>query len=52
MDSTLECSFHNNFYSKGKIKVKETYTEGFENMPQAFIDMLGGSNTGKAIVRV
>lgn len=36
----------------GKIKVKETYTEGFENMPQAFIDMLGGSNTGKAIVRV
>ena len=36
---------------KGKIKAKETYTEGFENMPQAFIDMLAGSNTGKAIIK-
>lgn len=36
---------------EGKIKVKETCTEGFGNMPQAFIDMLGGSNTGKAIIK-
>lgn len=36
---------------EGKIKAKETYTEGFENMPQAFIDMLAGSNTGKAIIK-
>lgn len=35
----------------GKIKVKETHTDGFENMPQAFIDMLQGGNTGKAIVK-
>jgi len=36
---------------EGKIKVRETYTEGFEKMPQAFIDMLTGGNTGKAIVK-
>lgn len=37
---------------EGKIKFKETITEGFENMPQAFIDMLRGKNFGKAIVKV
>ena len=37
---------------KGKIKVKETQTEGFEKMPEAFIDMLQGGNTGKAIIKV
>lgn len=36
---------------EGKIKVRETYTDGFENMPQAFIDMLNGVNTGKAIIK-
>jgi prostaglandin reductase 1 len=36
---------------EGKIKIEETYTEGFENMPQAFIDMLNGKNTGKAVVK-
>jgi prostaglandin reductase 1 len=36
---------------QGKIKVRETYTDGFENMPQAFIDMLTGVNTGKAIIK-
>ncbi|EFX71508.1 hypothetical protein DAPPUDRAFT_308833 [Daphnia pulex] len=36
---------------EGKIKIKETHTEGFENMPQAFIDMLKGGNLGKAIVK-
>lgn len=35
----------------GKIKYNETVTEGFEQMPQAFIDMLRGGNTGKAIVK-
>ena len=39
------------FEIQGKIKIKETHTEGFENMPQAFIDMLKGGNTGKAIVK-
>lgn len=36
----------------GKIKYEETITDGFENMPQAFIEMLRGQNTGKAIVKV
>lgn len=36
---------------EGKIKYRETTTDGFENMPQAFIDMLQGKNTGKAIVK-
>lgn len=34
------------------IKYKETITEGFENMPQALIDVLRGKNFGKAIVKV
>lgn len=37
---------------EGKIKYEETITEGFENMPVAFIEMLRGKNTGKAIVKV
>lgn len=36
---------------EGKIKYRETITDGFENMPQALIDMLQGKNTGKAIVK-
>lgn len=34
-----------------KIKYHETVTEGFENMPTALIEMLRGSNTGKAVVK-
>lgn len=37
---------------EGKLKYRETITEGFENMPQAFIDMMKGGNIGKAIVKV
>lgn len=37
---------------EGKIQVKETVTEGFQRMPQAFMGMLKGQNTGKAIVKV
>lgn len=36
---------------EGKIKHRDTVTEGFENTPQAFIDMLEGKNTGKAVVK-
>lgn len=37
---------------EGKIKYEETVTEGFENMPTAFIEMLRGENTGKAVIKV
>lgn len=38
--------------NQGKIKVRETTTQGFENMPEAFIAMLQGRNFGKAVVKV
>uniref|UniRef100_W5KC09 Prostaglandin reductase 1 n=1 Tax=Astyanax mexicanus TaxID=7994 RepID=W5KC09_ASTMX len=37
---------------EGKIKAKEKITEGFENMPAAFIRMLKGTDLGKAVVKV
>jgi prostaglandin reductase 1 len=37
---------------EGKIKYEETVTKGFENMPNAFIDMLNGKNIGKAIIEI
>lgn len=37
---------------EGKIKYRETITNGFENAPQALVDMLEGRNFGKAIVKV
>ena len=36
---------------EGKVKYHETVTEGFEQMPTAFIEMLRGANTGKAVVK-
>lgn len=36
----------------GKIKYHETVTEGFDNTPNAFIQMLKGKNYGKAVVKV
>jgi hypothetical protein len=38
-------------YFQGKIKYKETITEGFENMYTAFRGLFLGSNTGKAIIK-
>ena len=36
----------------GKLKYRETVTEGIENAPNAFIDMLKGGNIGKQIVKI
>ncbi|XP_042309142.1 prostaglandin reductase 1-like [Sceloporus undulatus] len=36
---------------EGKLKCPEHITEGFDNMPAAFMGMLKGENTGKAIVK-
>ncbi|KAJ8302316.1 hypothetical protein KUTeg_021303 [Tegillarca granosa] len=38
--------------NEGKIKYKETITEGFNKMPEAFMGLFEGSNTGKAVVKV
>ncbi|KAK3101160.1 hypothetical protein FSP39_001406 [Pinctada imbricata] len=37
---------------EGKIKYRETVTEGFDNMPKAFMGLFSGSNVGKAIIKV
>ncbi|CAO1406231.1 unnamed protein product [Diamesa hyperborea] len=41
-----------NWIKEGKIKYRETITEGFENLPKAFIELLQGKNFGKAMVKV
>ncbi|XP_027034118.1 prostaglandin reductase 1-like [Tachysurus fulvidraco] len=37
---------------EGKLKVKENVTVGFEKMPAAFLQMLKGTELGKAVVKV
>lgn len=36
---------------ENKLKYRETVTEGFENMFDAFVEMLRGDNVGKAVVK-
>ena len=36
----------------GKVKVHEHVTHGIENAGRAFVDMMAGGNTGKAVVAV
>ena len=36
----------------GKLTYKETIIDGFDNIPQAFIDLFEGKNEGKMIVKV
>lgn len=36
----------------GSIRYREDITDGLENAPQTFIDMLAGRNFGKAVIRV
>jgi NADPH-dependent curcumin reductase CurA len=38
--------------NQGKLKYTETIREGFENIPQAFIDLFDGKNKGKMIVKL
>jgi len=37
---------------EGKLKSTETIVEGFENTPQAFLDLFEGKNKGKMIVKI
>lgn len=38
--------------AEGRLNYRETVTDGIENAPQAFIDLLKGRNVGKQIVRL
>ena len=38
--------------NKGKLKYTETIREGFENIPQAFLDLFDGKNKGKMVVKL
>lgn len=38
--------------SQGKLKYEETITEGFENVPKAFLELFSGKNRGKQLVKV
>ena len=35
----------------GKLQARQTFTDGFQNMAQALLDMMAGKNTGKMVVR-
>ncbi len=37
---------------EGKLKYRETFVDGFDNTPKAFIALLNGANTGKMLVRL
>jgi NADPH-dependent curcumin reductase CurA len=36
----------------GQIKVMEHITEGFDNAPKAFCELMSGATTGKALVKL
>ena len=36
----------------GQLKYRERITDGLENAPQAFLEMLNGKNTGKQLVKI
>ena len=40
------------WYRAGKIKIRDSVIEGFENTPEAFFGMLRGENIGKQLVKV
>jgi NADPH:quinone reductase len=40
------------WYRAGRLKSREDIVEGFENLPQAFIGLFKGENTGKRLVKV
>jgi len=42
----------NTWIKEKKLIVKEDFTEGFDNMPDAFIGLFSGKNVGKAVIRI
>ncbi|WP_179009964.1 NADP-dependent oxidoreductase [Winogradskyella forsetii] len=41
-----------NWLAEDKLTYSETIVEGFENIPQAFIDLFDGKNSGKMVVKL
>lgn len=39
-------------FFQGKLVYPEHITQGFENLPQAFMGMLNGDNIGKVLVKI
>jgi len=40
------------WYTEDKLKHEDTIVQGFDNIPQAFIDLFDGKNSGKMVVKV
>ncbi|QIL77032.1 NADP-dependent oxidoreductase [Hymenobacter sp. HDW8] len=40
------------WYQQGHLQYQETITEGFDQLPAAFLGLFHGENTGKAVVKV
>ena len=38
--------------AEGKLKYTETIVEGFDNIPQAFLDLFEGKNNGKMLIKI
>jgi NADPH-dependent curcumin reductase CurA len=38
--------------NEGKLTYEETIVKGFDNIPQAFIDLFDGKNKGKMVVKI
>ena len=38
--------------AEGKLQYTETVREGFENIPQAFLDLFDGKNKGKMVIKI
>ena len=41
-----------NWVKEGRLRVRETVVEGFENVPKAFLGLFAGENTGKMVVKL
>ena len=40
------------WYSEGKLSAKETIVQGFDKLPETFLGLFEGKNTGKLLVEV
>ena len=52
-DKFIEAIQHlSGWLQEGKLNYSETIVEGFENIPQAFLDLFSGKNKGKMVVKL